>query len=161
MQSSTRSGAYKKSAHRFLHTIQPTYAVGLVSTGLSHSTATFFFFLHRSAPLFLLSSFNLNSACFPQCDVHRSLSLSCSLPLRNCLSAALLLCGSLFFFNFHPPFLRLKDKGLHLIHPCVCPPVPENDTIPMFLVKPASYGGGRGSAAVLRPLQMAASCWSQ
>lgn len=64
-------------------------------------------------------------------------------------------------FFFHPPFLCLKDKRLHLIHPCVCPPVPENDTTPMFLVKLVSYRGGQRSVAILSPLQLAAPCWSQ
>lgn len=75
-------------AHRFVRAIQPAYTVGLVTTGLSQSAVAFILFPHPSAPLRLLSSFNLNSACFPQCAVHRShvLHLSvivCLLLLRS------------------------------------------------------------------------------
>ncbi len=144
-----------------MHTHIHAHKLASTHSALGHRWAqpksSYILYLHPSAPLFLLESFNLNSACFPPCGEHRS--LSCSPPLRYYPSAALLLLGS--FFSFHPPFLCLKDKRLHLIHPCVCPPVPENDTTPMLLVKLVSYGGGQGSVAVLSPLQLAAPCWCQ
>lgn len=118
-----------------------------------------FLFHHPYAPLFWLSSLNLNYARFPQFGVHRSLSLDLC---RSVIVSMLLFCSlPLFFSLIHPLFLRVKDKRLHLIHPCVCPPVPENNTTPMFLVKPASCRGGQGSAAMLSSLQLAAPCWSQ
>lgn len=92
----TQQCILEKLTHRFLHTVQPTYAVGLVTTGLSQSTATLILFLHPSALLFLLSSFNLNSACFPQCDVHRS--LFCVLCLSVIVSLLLFCSLALFFF---------------------------------------------------------------
>lgn len=54
-----------------------------------------------------------------------------------------------------------RIKRLHLLHPCVCPSVVENNTTQSFLVRPASYGGGQGSPAILRPHQLAVPCWSQ
>lgn len=38
---------------------------------------------------------------------------------------------------------------LHLLHPCVCPSVLENNTAPNILVRPASYRGGQGSPDIL------------
>lgn len=46
-----------------------------------------FFPLHPTAPLFLSSSLNLNSACVPQCGVYSCPSLSSWLPCCNCLAA--------------------------------------------------------------------------
>lgn len=53
-----------------------------------------------------------------------------------------------------------RIKRLRLLHPCVCP-VLENNTTPNFLVRPASYRGGKGSPAILRPHHLAVPCWSQ
>lgn len=110
MHSAVHTETHKPaSANRLMHTIQPAYTVGSVTTGLSQSTVTFSLFLYPSAPLFLLSSLNLNSARFPQCAVHRSLFLALCLSV---IVSLLLFCSPALFFSLisTPPSLRLKDK---------------------------------------------------
>ena len=59
------------------------------------------------------------------------------------------------------PFFHLKDNRSNLIHLCMRPPVPENDTTPESHCQTSVLLQGQGSAALLIPLQVAAPCWSQ
>lgn len=127
-----------------MHTIQPAYTAGSVTTELNPKYSHIYSFSTSLCPTVFGIILQLK-LCMLYPVWCALLSLSLPLVLHLSVIVCLLLCCLLsgFFFSLiHPPFLCLKDKRLHLIHPCVCPPVPGNDTTTMFLVKPASYGGG-------------------